>query len=189
MDLDHPSHPQSFSLDYRAIADPARLDVVASTGLLGTVGEAALDEIVQGMTREGIAPICAIIIVDAYRMVFTSSVGLPEPWRTLHEAPLARSRSLLVVASGQPVIIDGARDSPRDVAPMAMVDRGISAWLGMPLLGTGYQVVGVLALMDERPRCWLPSARRLADIGAARANVAIQQRIARRRAAQSRPAE
>ncbi len=188
MDLELPPQSRPTSPDLSAITDPVRLEVVASTGLLGKVRDPELDEIVERMTASGVAPICAIAIVDAYRQVFTSSAGLPEPWRALREAPLARSRSQLVVASRTPLIIDDAETAPSISAPIAMVDRGIRAWLGMPLVGTGSQVVGVLTLMDEEPRRWLPSALRLASEGAVRANIAIGRRIARRSAAQSRPA-
>lgn len=188
MDLEHPLQPPPSSPDYSAIADPARLEVVASTGLLGRVRDPALDDIVERLTTDGVAPICAVIVVDAYRQVFASSAGLPEPWRALREAPLARSRSQLVVASRRPLVIDDAETAPPVSAPVAMVDRGIRAWLGMPLVVTGRQVVGVLALMDEQPRRWLPDALRLAGEGVARANAAIERRIARRAAAQSRPA-
>lgn len=150
MDLDHPSRPRPSSTDYSAITDPARLEVVASTGLLGNVRDPELDEIVDRMTSEGVAPICAVIVVDAYRQVFTSSAGLPEPWRALREAPLARSRSQLVVASRQPLIIADAESAPPVSAMIAMVDRGIRAWLGMPLAAPNGHIVGVLALMDEQ---------------------------------------
>lgn len=188
MDLEYPLRLPPSSPDYTAITDPERLEVVASTGLLGRVRDPALDDIVEGLTTEGAAPICAVIVVDAYRQLFASSAGLPEPWRALREAPLARSRSQLVVASRQPLIIDDAETAPPVSVPMAMVDRGIRAWLGLPLVGTGCQVVGVLALMDEQPRQWLPGALKLAHEGVARANAAIERRIARRAAAQSRPA-
>lgn len=184
MDLEHPALHLPRPPDVAAITDPARLDAVASTGLLGSISDPALDEIVAWLDEAEVAPICAIVLVDAYRQVFISSIGLPEPWRALHEAPLARSRSQIVVTSRQPLIVDDRNTALPASAPMAMVDRGITAWLGIPLVATNGQVVGVLALMDQQPRCWLPNAVQLATDGATRASAAIQRRIARR-AAQS----
>lgn len=179
MAVEQPDHFNVPLVDLSAVSSPARLRVVASTGLLGRSRDAELDAIVGWLARERTAPICVVAIVDAFRQVFASSVGLPEPWRALREAPLARSRSQIVVATRRPLAIDDALLPSPVATPAAMVDRGIRAWIGAPIVGPGDHIVGVLAMMDEQPRAWQPADHQLIIDGAARAAAAIERRIAR----------
>jgi GAF domain-containing protein len=136
------------------INDPTRLLAVARTHLLDRPTDPTLDSLAEAAAQALTVPICALCLVDAHRIAFAAGYHLPEPWRTLREAPLSRSFAQRVIATGAPVQIADVQHQTVPVGRPAIADMGIVAYLGVPLVTAEGHVIGVLAAMDTSPHEW-----------------------------------
>lgn len=71
----------------------------------------------------------------------------------LGESSAAEPWCALVVESGAPLRVDDAATDPRVRDLPAVRSGAVGAYLGVPLLARGH-AVGVLAVLDPRPRAW-----------------------------------
>ena len=95
------------------IADPERLAALREVDLLDTPPEEAFDRLTCLAARLLDARVALIALVDRDRQFFKSCVGdVPEPWRAQRETPLAFSFCQHVVATGEPFLVEDARDHP-----------------------------------------------------------------------------
>ena len=124
-----------------------------------------LDEEVAGafgrLTRVAVAmtgvPVALVSLVDGGRLHFRGHVGLPEPFASLREAPLANSFCEHVIETGGPLIVDDARAAAVHRQKPAFRELGVVAYLGVPLRTPGGVVLGTLCLIDTRARGWTPA--------------------------------
>ncbi len=136
------------------LGDPARLEALRDTGLLGAEANPALDRLAS-MAAEVIgAPVALVSLVDADRQFFTSCVGLPEPWSSRRETPLSHSFCQHVAAAREPLVIEDARVHPVVSDNLAIRDLGVVAYLGIPLLDRHGHALGSLCVIDGEPRAW-----------------------------------
>ncbi len=116
-----------------SVANPARLRALKRTGLLDSPREVAFDNLTQ-LARDLLGvPVALISLVDSNRQWFKSSNGLSEPWASRCQTPLSHSFCKHVVESGEPFIVEDARNHPRVSRNLAIDDLGVSAYLGVPL--------------------------------------------------------
>jgi GAF domain-containing protein len=100
------------------------------------------------------APVALLTLVDSDRQLFASSHGLPEPLRSAGETSLDYSICQYTVLTRRPVVIgDTARD-PRLAGSLAVVELGVAAYAGMPLVTPDGYPVGALCVVDFVPRDW-----------------------------------
>lgn len=158
MTLEHRDLPTSLNGSDPAASDPVRdpdrLAALRDAALLDTPAEAAFDRITDLVRRVLGVPVALVSLVDEDRQFFKSSAGLAEPWATRRETPLSHSFCQHVVASGEPLIIEDARQHPLVRNNLAIPDLHVIAYAGMPLVTADGYVLGTLCAIDTKPRTW-----------------------------------
>src|ERR671924_326169 len=88
---------------------PERLAAVRCTALLDTPPEEAFDRLTRMAARLLGAPVAFIAVVTDDRQFFKSATGLPEPWASRRDAPVAYSFCRHVVDTREPLVVEDAR--------------------------------------------------------------------------------
>lgn len=136
------------------IRHPERLAALRETTLLDTPAEEAFDRLTRLAARILHAPAALVSLVDEDRQFLKSRLGLPEPWASLGETPLSYSFCQHTVASGEPLIIQDARDHPLVFDNLAIAELQVVAYAGIPLITSNGQVLGSFCVLDDHPRIW-----------------------------------
>jgi diguanylate cyclase (GGDEF)-like protein/PAS domain S-box-containing protein len=166
------------------VMSPGRLDALKSTALLDTAPEEDFDRWTRLSSRLLGVPVALVSLVDDKRQFFKSQVGLGEPWATHRETPLSHSFCKHLVASGAPLVVSDARESPVLRDNLAIAELGAIAYAGVPLEANGVPI-GAFCVIDNVPRDWTEDEvnllRELADavqtqIALRQANEAIRKR-------------
>jgi hypothetical protein len=133
-----------------------RLSVLTGLGLLEPETVPIFEEAAQTAAHFLNAPICLLTLMDQERLWFKSAVGLSRlglmnDLALSRQLPREDSFCVNVVDSHQILAID---DTFADVAfaNSLLVQYGIRAYLGAPLLTTSGKCVGTLAVFDLSPR-------------------------------------
>lgn len=144
-----PAHPIK-------VASPDRLAEVAGAGLLDTPMEEAFDRLTRLAAEILRAPVSLFSLIDSAqdREFFKSSFGLPEPWASKREIPLAYSFCKKVVDSGEPLIISDTREHPEGTKLPQAVGLGVVAYAGIPVRFPTGEVAGAFCVIDTKPRHW-----------------------------------
>src|SRR5205085_310949 len=100
------------------------------------------------------APMALISLVDCQRQFLLSSVGAPEPWASQRELPLSHSICQHLIDSGEPLVVEDAREHPLLREHPAVRELGAVAYLGLPLKSGSGLVLGSFCVIDRRPREW-----------------------------------
>src|SRR6185503_4263119 len=100
------------------------------------------------------APVALVSLVDEERQFFKSAIGLQEPWASRRETPLSFSFCQYVVALGEPLIINDAREHDLLRDNPAISEMGVVAYAGMPLITHDGQPLGTVCVIDHQPRAW-----------------------------------
>ena len=167
------------------IRDPARLASLRATGLMTEAESVPLDRLVKLLSHLLKAPVALVSLLDDHRQFFKSRCGLPEPWNTLRETPVAQSYCQEVVGTGAPLILPDVRTHP-NFDPTSVVTRmGVAAYAGMPLITSEGHVLGAFCAVDVKPRVWSEEDQAiLRDLAAAvmteielRTDIAARQRV------------
>ncbi len=136
------------------LADPDRLRAIKD--LMVTDGRR--DEVFDSSTRLASkvlgAPVALVSIVTDDRQVFTSQVGLAEPWAERGETPLSHSFCQYVVKTDSPLRIVDARESELVKNNLAIPDLGVVAYYGVPLHAPSGETIGSFCVIDGAPRDW-----------------------------------
>lgn len=136
------------------IQDPQRLRALWDLRLLDTPTEAAFDRLAKLAARVLNTPVALVSLVDRNRQFFKSCIGLPEPWSRWRETPLSHSFCQHVVATGNPLIVPDARQSPDLRDNRAIAELDVVAYLGCPMILPNGQVIGSFCVIDSKPRNW-----------------------------------
>jgi two-component sensor histidine kinase len=128
--------------------DPARLAALYAYEILDTPREAEFDRLVDLASRICGTPIALISLIENHRQWFKAEIGLG-----LRETPLDMSvcRHLLI-EGGLVVIKDTLGDERLQDNPLVSADGGVRFYAGCPLRAAGGQVIGMLCVLDRRPR-------------------------------------
>jgi GAF domain-containing protein len=131
-----------------------RIAALRRSALLDTPPEEPFDRLTRLATRLCKAPVALVSLVDTDRQFFKSSQGLPEPWHSRRETPLAYSFCKYAVARpSEPLVVHDARTEENFWDNPAMRVLGIVAYAGVPLTLSG-QALGTLCVIDTQPRAW-----------------------------------
>jgi GAF domain-containing protein len=136
------------------VRDPERLAALYATNQLDSPAEHAFDRITKLAARIVNAPVALISLVDSERQFFKSSVGLAEPWRSARETPLSHSFCRHTLHTGEPLVIEDAREHPLVRDNLAVRDLDAIAYAGIPLITADDHVLGTLCVLDHHPRIW-----------------------------------
>lgn len=99
-------------------------------------------------------PVSLVSLVQADQQVFPGMCGLPDPWASRRSTPLSHSFCQHVVASGEPLVIEDAREDDLVRDNLATSEIGVVAYAGMPLTDSAGHVLGSLCAIDTEPRAW-----------------------------------
>jgi two-component system, LuxR family, sensor kinase FixL len=114
------------------------------------------------------APMSLLTLVDSDRQIFLSAYGLPEPFRSQRESGIQFSICQHAVASGRPLIVADAHADAVLRLNAAVIQLGVTAYAGMPLITWDGHAVGTLCVIDMVARDWtddhLVALSHLADI-------------------------
>src|SRR5215471_2797416 len=127
--------------------------LLKTTGLLDGPPEQDFDHWTRLSSRLLGKPVVLVTLVDDRRQFFKSAVGLAEPWATRRETPLSHSFCKHVVASGKPLVVADARQSPLLRDNPAITDLGVIAYAGVPLEAQG-RPIGAFCAIDTAPHAW-----------------------------------
>lgn len=166
-----------------------RLDALRRTALLDTPAEEAFDRLARLATRVVDAPIGLVTLVDRDRQFFKSCVGLPHPWCDVRQTPLTHSFCMHVVATGEPLVIEDARQHPVLRDNLAIDQLGVVAYAGVPLIASEGETLGTFCVIDTRPRVWTNEDLYILGELAASVMTEIELRASRELEAQARSAE
>jgi signal transduction histidine kinase len=156
-----------------AIRDPARLEALAQTGLMESRNTEAFDRLARLAQRVLDADLSFISIIGADRQrVAGSSVPDLEM-----EGLVEKSYCQFVVGSGEPVIVDDAREHEGIVASGALAEHGIMAYAGIPLRSPDGHVIGSFCAAATRPRKWTERDIEILNDLAAAATTEIELRV------------
>lgn len=131
--------------------DPARLAALYAYEILDTPREADFDRIVDLASRLCGTPVAMISLIDSHRQWFKAEIGLG-----LRETPLDMSfcRHLLIgpgPVPGLEVVNDTLKDDRFRDHPLVSAD-GMRFYAGCPLRASGGHVIGMVCVLDRRPR-------------------------------------
>jgi hypothetical protein len=136
------------------LRDPERLAALHALDLLDTPAEEGFDRLARLASKLLSVPVALVSLLDTNRQFFKSCLGLPEPWHSWRETPLSHSFCQHVVAEAAPLIISDARQDPFLRDSPAIVDLGVIAYLGIPLISHEGQAIGSFCVIDHAPRVW-----------------------------------
>lgn len=139
-----------------AAREQQRLSVLTGLGLLGTETVPIFEEAAQTAAHFLDAPIGLLTLMDQERQWFRSAVGLSRlglmnDLALSRQLPREESFCANVVDSHQVLAIDNTFANPA-FANSLLVQYGIRAYLGAPLITTNGKCVGTLAVFDLSPR-------------------------------------
>ncbi|NDJ17768.1 GAF domain-containing sensor histidine kinase [Myxacorys almedinensis] len=139
-----------------AAREQQRLSVLTGLGLLDTQNVPIFEEATQTAAHFLNAPICLLTLMDQERQWFKSAVGLSRlglmnDLALSRQMPREESFCINVVDSHQVLAIDNALAHPTFTNSL-LVQYGIRAYLGAPLITTSGECVGTLAIFDLMPR-------------------------------------
>ncbi len=134
-----------------------RLEQLNQLGLFDCDSIPAFDEVTQQVADLLQAPICVVTIADqsmeyvkaAYGL---SHLGLGNSLARLRQIPLGEGLGTYVLDSEQPFWITDTGENPVIAASQLAYTYGVGAYAAVPLIGSGGQCIGTLAVMDRQPR-------------------------------------
>lgn len=113
------------------------------------------------------SPIALLTLVESDRQFFVSSHGLDEPLRSARQTPIDYSICQHLVATGRPLVIGDTTADPRLKDNLAVVELGVAAYAGIPLITPDGYTVGALCVLDFVRRDWTDDKlAMLADLAA-----------------------
>ena len=116
--------------------------------------EAAYDRIVTMASDALAVPAAAITLLDDRRQFFKSVTGVPAELAEARETPIERSICQYTVASGQPLVVEDARNHPLLKAHPVVKDGFLVAYAGIPFADDDGHFIGTLCVWDNKPRNW-----------------------------------
>lgn len=140
----------------QVVEDETRLAAVGRVLSLNGGLDSVLEHLTQLGSKSFDTPFAAVSFVERDRQVYKCAVGLPEPWRTRREIPLAYSYCKHVLAMRQPLIVGDARRSPLLRNNPSVRELSAIAYAGIPLITADGHVLGTFNVIDRRARAWSP---------------------------------
>lgn len=164
-----------------ALSDERRLAALRRTGLLDARPSDTFDRLTTLATRLLGVPMALVSLVDDDRQFFVSCPGMGEPWATARESPLSHSFCQYVVGTGEPLVVEDARDVDFLQSSLAIHDMGVIAYAGVPLRMSTGEVLGSFCAIENEPRAWTPaeleSLQTLADAAMAELDLRETSRL------------
>jgi formate hydrogenlyase transcriptional activator len=136
------------------IQDEARLEALRRTSLLDSPPEEAFDRLTRMATTVLRVPVAVVSLVDRERQFYKSQCGLGEPLATWRQNPLTYSFCKYAVGLREPFVVADARRDPRFERWPTVLELGVAAYAGIPLVTSEGHALGTFSVVDTRPREW-----------------------------------
>lgn len=133
----------------------ATLDSPAAPSLLDLPRQIDFSTITSLAARMLHVPVCLVSLVDDKRQVFIGASGLPpsgDP--VIGRTPLSHFFGRHAAALRRPLVIRDAREEPLLAEDGTVIDPGVAAYLGFPLIDAGHHFHGAFCAIDTVPRDW-----------------------------------
>lgn len=98
-------------------------------------------------------PVSLLTIADAGQLLFASYAGPAEPW-AMETFPVSEAHCQFALGSRAAFAVEDARTNPHVCELAATTELGVVAYLGVPLLTSSGEPIGVLCAIDVEPRVW-----------------------------------
>lgn len=126
-----------------------RLASLRSTRLMDSEAEEDFDRLTRLAAQTLGVPISAISLIDERRQFFKSRVGVG-----VSETPLSHSFCVHVVTQGSPLVVADARKHPLVRENPAVIEGGVLAYAGIPIITADLQTLGSFCAVDVRTHEW-----------------------------------
>lgn len=164
------------------LEDEQRVEAVRRTGLDAGTSEPAFDRLTELAAAMLDTPTCVMSLVLPDRQVFASRFDADAPG--VRETPIEHSYCRYVVATGEPLLVEDAREHPLLADNPAIEEYDAIAYLGYPLVDGDGQRLGSVCVLDTKPRHWSEQDVRMLRSFAGLASTEIGMREARRGASE-----
>ena len=128
------------------------------SGVVAQLLEEGADESFDRLTRLASmalrAPAAVLSLLADARLAIKSATGLPEPWASTPHAPLPHAIFRHALATSKPFVADDIRRHPLTKDMSLGAGWESAAYCGVPLLLAERRVIGVLSVLDVKPRHW-----------------------------------
>jgi GAF domain-containing protein len=174
------------------IGAPVRLAAARRTGLVDSGADAAFDRLAGLAARLLDASSAFITVVDGHLSYWQACIGSTAAPPSPRETAVHESLCQDVIRARGPLVVGDTHADPRTRDKPPVMQLGVAAWAGVPLLSPDGVVLGSFSVVDTAARRWserdVDILRTLAD--AAAAEVALidalaEERTAREKAARS----
>ena len=134
--------------------ETSRLAMLRRLGLLGGGTESAFNRVTRLAARFLGVPVTFVSFVEEDRIFLQSCQGL-EGW-TSPDRSAVRSGTICstVIDSPDPVVISDTRELPQFRDLSLVLELGVVAYLGIPLVTDDGHALGSLCAVDQKPRVW-----------------------------------
>jgi formate hydrogenlyase transcriptional activator len=136
------------------IQNEARLEAVRRTSLLDSAPEEAFDQLTRMATTVLRVPVALVSLVDSDRQFYKSQCGLGEPLATWRQNPLTYSFCKYAVGLSDVFVVADARRDPRFADYPTVVELGVIAYAGVPLMTSEGHALGTFSVVDTRAHDW-----------------------------------
>jgi PAS domain S-box-containing protein len=133
---------------------PNRLGALEYVQLLETPLAGAFDCLTRLAYRVLRVQAAAVMLVGEDRQFLKSAIGIPEPWSSRGQMPIAYSYCRHTVETGRPVVVSDARVHPSLKDSPSVEEHGWIAYIGVPLVVADGCAIGTLCVFDGQPRTW-----------------------------------
>ena len=172
----------NFPVPLPAHDEAERLATLRRLGLLNAGTESAFNRVTRLASRFLGVPVTFVSFVEEDRIFLQSCQGL-EGWTSSDRSAL-RSGTICstVIDSPDPVVIGDARELPRFRDLSLVLELGVVAYLGIPLVTNDGHALGSFCAVDTQPRVWSPEeVETLRDLAASvMAEIHLRAEIAER---------
>jgi PAS domain S-box-containing protein len=154
-------------IDVEVLQEPARLDALRRLALANLEPEEPFDRLTRLAASLCSAPSALLSFVDRDFELLKSAHGLPPALAGLRRISLDYSICRFAVAAREPLVVPDTREHPLLATHPAVVELGVIAFAGVPLLTSTGQCLGAIAALDWTPRPWADEqVARLRDLAA-----------------------
>ncbi|MEO0562515.1 MAG: GAF domain-containing protein [Chloroflexota bacterium] len=147
---------RSYTAEYREkmLSKSNRMAILHKLSLLDAERETFFDTLTDIASHLLEVPVSLVSLVAANYQFFKSSTGLPEPWNSERRTPLSHSFCQHVVVTGEPLIVEDAREVNFLKDNLAIPDLDVISYLGMPLTTDDGERLGSFCVIGPKPHKW-----------------------------------
>jgi len=158
-----------------------RLESVRQACDVAMESQEEFDVLTEMAIRALRVPVALVSLVKSDRQCFVGASTTLKNWEGLRETPLSHSFCQHVVAKGQPLVVDDAREHPLVCENLATLENLVRSYAGAPVMLESGECLGSFCVIDTEPRHWsggeLHLVGHFARLAAQSLDLVMQRRI------------